>query len=135
MRRVRWQARALVAATAFMAGAALSAESALKAVNCAPLGQVRGDVERGAALHVRHCADCHGADGRAEVIVMHMDVPPKDQSDPVYMKTLPDEFLYLAICRGGEAVGRNFVMPAWGDLLSDQDIKDLVAQIRTFSGT
>ena len=66
---------------------------------------------------------------------MHMDEPPKDQSDPVYMKTLPDEFLYLAVCKGGEAVGRNFIMPAWGDLLSDQDIKDLVAQMRTFSGT
>jgi mono/diheme cytochrome c family protein len=51
------------------------------------------------------------------------------------MKTLPDAYLYLAICRGGEGVGRNFIMPAWGDLLSDQDIKDLVAQIRTFSQT
>lgn len=112
-----------------------SAESALKAVNCTPLGQVRGDVERGAALYVQRCAECHGPDGKAETIVMHMDVQPKDQSDPAYMKTLPDEYLYLAICRGGEAVGKNFVMPAWGDILSDQDIKDLVAQIRTFSGT
>lgn len=111
------------------------AESALAAVNCAPQGELRGDVTRGSALHVRHCAECHGADGKAEVIVMHMDVPPKDQSDPAYMKTLPDSFLYLAICRGGESVGRNFIMPAWGDLLSDQDIKDLVAHIRTFSGT
>jgi mono/diheme cytochrome c family protein len=51
------------------------------------------------------------------------------------MKTLPDAYLYLAVCRGGEGVGKNFIMPAWGDLLSDQDIKDLVAQIRTFSGT
>lgn len=115
--------------------AAARAEPALRSVNCDPLGEIRGDVARGAALHVRHCAECHGADGKAEVIVMHMDVPPKDQSDPAYMKTLPDSFLYLAICRGGESVGRNFIMPAWGDLLSDQDIKDLVAQIRTFSGT
>ena len=81
------------------------------------------------------CEACHGADGKAEVIVLHMDTPPKDQSDPVYMKTLPDAYLYLAICRGGLGVGKNFIMPAWGDLLSDQDIKDLVAQIRTFSGT
>jgi cytochrome c oxidase cbb3-type subunit 3 len=134
MKRTHWQAAVLLSA-ALTSWAADGTETAQKAVNCTPLGEIRGDVERGAALHVRHCAECHGADGKAEVIVMHMDVPPKDQSDPVYMKTLPDAYLYLAICRGGEGVGKNFIMPAWGDLLSDQDIKDLVAQIRTFSGT
>lgn len=115
--------------------AALGDEPALKTVDCTPAGQIRGDAARGEALHLKNCAQCHGADGRAEVIVLHMDTPPKDQSDPVYMKTLPDAYLYLAICRGGLGVGKNFIMPAWGDLLSDQDIKDLVAQIRTFSGT
>ena len=74
-------------------------------------------------------------DGKAEVIVLHMDTPPKDQSDASYMKTLPDEYLYLAICKGGQDIGKNFVMPAWGGYLSDQDIRDLIAWVRTFSGT
>ncbi|MBN8280163.1 MAG: c-type cytochrome [Gammaproteobacteria bacterium] len=127
---------AALATTALLVAApALADQTALKAVNCTPLGEVRGDATRGAALHLKHCAECHGADGKAEVIVMHMDVPPRDQSDAAYMKTLPDAYLYLAICRGGLGVGKNFIMPAWGDLLTDQDIKDLVAQIRTFSGT
>jgi mono/diheme cytochrome c family protein len=134
MKRTQWHALALLAGL-LASAAAPGTESALKAFNCTPLGAIRGDVERGAALHIRHCAECHGADGKAEAVVMHMDVPPKDQSDSVYMKALPDAFLYLAICRGGEGVGKNFFMPAWGDVLSDQDIKDLVAQIRTFSGT
>ncbi len=112
-----------------------AAEPALTSVNCVPAGELRGDPVQGSALHLKHCAECHGVDGKGDAIVMHMDVPPRDQSDPGYMKTLPDEFLYLAVCKGGEAVGRNFIMPAWGDLLSDQDIKDLVAHIRTFSGT
>lgn len=127
-----------VLGTLLLAGLSMGAvagESALKSVNCTPLGEVRGDAERGAALHLKNCAECHGADGKAEVIVLHMDTPPKDQSDPVYMKTLPDAYLYLAICKGGLGVGKNFIMPAWGDVLTDQDIKDLVAQIRTFSGT
>lgn len=114
---------------------AFAADTALKAVNCTPLGEVRGNAERGATLHLKHCAECHGADGKAKVLVMHMDTPPKDQSDPVYMQTLPDAYLYLAVCRGGEGVGKNVFMPAWGGLLSDRDIKDLVAQVRTFSGT
>lgn len=118
-----------------LATVATGEETALKSVNCTPLGEVRGDAGRGEALHLKHCAGCHGVDGRADVIVLHMDTPPADQSDAAQMKTLPDEYLYLAICKGGLGVGKNFIMPAWGDLLSDQDIKDLVAQIRTFSGT
>ena len=120
---------ACLAAPGFAAGPALAGAS------CVPAGQLRGDAANGAVLHGRYCAECHGASGKGDVIVMHMDTPPKDQSDPAYMKTLPDSFLYLAICQGGEAVGRSFIMPGWGDLLSDQDVKDLVARIRAFSGT
>jgi mono/diheme cytochrome c family protein len=109
--------------------------SALATNACVPTGDLRGDAGRGKALHVENCAECHGADGKAEVIVLHMDTPPKDQSDAAYMKTLPDAYLYLAICKGGQDVGKNFVMPAWGAHLSDQQIRDLVAWVRTFSGT
>ena len=112
------------------AGAATS-----KAPTCAPSGELRGDAKRGAPLHLQHCAACHGVDGKSEVIVMHMDEPPKDQSDPVYMNTLPDEYLNLVICKGGAALGKNFIMPEFGGVISDQDIRDLVAWIRTFSGT
>ena len=110
-------------------------EPALTSNGCSPEGDLRGDADRGSELHLEHCAECHGYDGKAEVIVMHMDEPPPDETDAEYMKTVPDVFLYLAICKGGEAVGRSVVMPAWGDLLTDQDIRDLVAHIRTFSGT
>lgn len=108
---------------------------ALESNSCAPEGDIRGDAEAGEALHVENCAECHGYDGRAEVIVMHMDEPPRDQTDVEYMKTLSDLFLYLAICKGGDAVGRSLVMPAWGDFFTDQEIRDMVAWIRTFSGT
>lgn len=108
---------------------------ALESVDCVPQGNLRGNAARGSDLYLENCAECHGYDGKAEVIVMHMDEPPKDQSDPEYMETLTDGFLYLAVCSGGEAVGRSIVMPAWGDLLSDQDIRDLIAHMRTFSGT
>lgn len=110
-------------------------ESALSANGCSPTGELRGDGARGKALFLENCAECHGADGKGEVIVMHMDTPPRDQSDPAYMKTLPDAYLYMAICKGGAGVGKNFVMPAWGAHLTDQDIRDLIAWVRGFSGT
>jgi len=111
------------------------AESALATNNCTPGGELRGDAENGKQLHLENCAECHGATGKTDIIVMHMDEPPKDQSDPAYMNTLSDAFLYLAICQGGEAVGRSIVMAPWGDYFSDQEIKDMVAHIRSFSGT
>ena len=126
---------AITVAALFMAGIANAGGGAASAESCAPSGELRGDAKRGAPLHLQHCAACHGVDGKAEVIVMHMDEPPKDQSDPVYMRTLPDEYLYLVICRGGAAVGKNFIMPKFGDVISDQDIRDVIAWIRTFSGT
>ena len=107
----------------------------MDALNCVPDDDLRGDAARGQEIHYENCAECHGYDGKAEVIVMHMDEPPRDETDVEYMSSLNDAFLYLAICRGGEAVGRSMIMPAWGNTLSDQDIKDLIAHIRTFSGT
>jgi mono/diheme cytochrome c family protein len=110
-------------------------EPALETNNCAPSGELRGDAEHGAELHMENCAECHGYDGKAEVIVMHMDEPPRDETDVEYMKSLSDLFMYLAICKGGEHVGRSPIMPAWGDYFTDQEIRDLIAHVRSFSGT
>jgi mono/diheme cytochrome c family protein len=125
----------LASAALLLTGVAHADAIASKAQACMPTGELRGDARRGAPLHLQHCAACHGVDGKSEVIVMHMDEAPKDQSDPVYMKTLPDEYLYMVICKGGAALGKNFIMPEFAGVVSDQDIRDLIAWIRTFSGT
>jgi len=109
--------------------------AALDANNCAPSGDLRGDPASGQQLHMEHCVACHGLTGQADVVVMHMDETPPDQSDPEYMKNLPDPYLYLAICRGGEGIGKSYVMSPWGDFFTDQQIRDLIAWIRTFSAT
>jgi mono/diheme cytochrome c family protein len=113
----------------------VESESALATNNCGPTGDLRGDQQRGKALHAEHCVACHGLTGAADVVVMHMDETPPDQSDPEYMKNLPDPYLYIAICRGGEGVGKSYVMSPWGDYFTDQEIKDLIAWVRTFSNT
>ena len=109
--------------------------AALDANNCAPTGDLRGDTVNGQKLHMEHCVACHGLTGQADVVVMHMDETPPDQSDPEYMKNLPDPFLYLAICKGGEGIGKSYVMSPWGDFFTDQEIRDLIGWIRTFSET
>ncbi len=110
-------------------------ETALATNNCAPTGNLRGNAALGQPLHVEHCAECHGYDGKAEVIIMHMDEPPPDQSNSEYMQQLPDAYLYLAICRGGEGIGKSIVMYPWGAIFSDVQIRDLLAFVRNFSGT
>lgn len=121
------------------ATSAMAAEDApipaLDANNCAPSGDLRGDPANGQTLHVEHCAACHGLTGQSDVVVMHMDETPPDQSDPEYMKNLPDPYLYLAICKGGQGVGKSYVMSPWGDFFTDQQIRDLIGWIRTFSDT
>jgi cytochrome c oxidase cbb3-type subunit 3 len=126
---------ALLSASLLTFSAVADELPALEANDCTPAGELRGDASRGEEIHLENCAECHGYDGKAEVIVMHMDEPPKDQSDPQYMKTMADAYIYISICKGGDAVGKSIVMPGWGDVLTDQEIKDLVAQIRSFSGT
>ena len=109
--------------------------NAVDSNNCSPQGDLRGNAENGQKLHLEHCAACHGLTGAADVVVMHMDEFPPDQSDPAYMENLPDSYLYLAICKGGEGIGKSYVMSPWGDLLTDQEIRDLISWIRTFSNT
>ncbi len=113
-----------------------TAQNALETNNCAPQPtDLRGDAENGRQLHLEHCVACHGLTGAADVVVMHMDETPPDQSDPEYMGKLPDGYLYLAICRGGAGVGKSVIMSPWGDFFTHEEIRDLIAWIRTFSGT
>lgn len=110
--------------------------AALDENSCAPNPvDLRGDEANGKRLHREHCAACHGLTGAADVVVMHMDETPPDQSDPEYMKNLPDGYLYLAICRGGAGIGKSIIMDPWGDFFTHEEIRDLIAWLRTFSNT
>jgi len=87
-----------------------------------------GDPAAGAKLYKRYCTGCHGADGRggAQGFMPHVsNLTTKD-----YIELVPDGYLYQVIAEGGEAVGKNSMMPAWKPTLSEQDIKDIIAHIR-----
>ena len=88
-----------------------------------------GDAARGAPLYKRYCSGCHGADGRggAHTFMPHIDsLTRKD-----YIEFIPDGYLFTVITEGGEAVGKSGYMPAWGGTLSEQDIKNIIAHIRS----
>lgn len=88
-----------------------------------------GDAARGATLYQRYCRGCHGEDGRggAHTFMPHIgNLTKKD-----YIEFIPDGFLFTVIAEGGVAVGKSGYMPAWRGTLSEQDIKDVIAFIRT----
>ncbi len=49
-----------------------------------------------------------------------------------YIETVPDEYLAAVIAEGGLAVGKSGYMPSWQTTLTQQDIADVIAFIRTF---
>jgi mono/diheme cytochrome c family protein len=88
-----------------------------------------GDAQRGNQLFQRYCRGCHGPDGRGEGMTFMPHIGNLTKTD--YIEFLPDSFLYTVITEGGAAAGKSGFMPSWKSTLSDQDIKDVIAFIRT----
>jgi cytochrome c oxidase cbb3-type subunit 3 len=77
------------------------------------------------------CTVCHGAGGKGDgPSAQGLEPKPADFTDCRSMAKDSDEVLFKIIKGGGQSVGRSTVMPAWGDALSDQQIRELVKFIR-----
>ena len=84
------------------------------------------------SMYQTHCAACHGSDGQADGYnAKYLPVVPTRHADSEYMKNRPDDTLYDGIHAGGYILNKSHFMPAWGGMLSDADIRKLVAFMRT----
>jgi len=93
-----------------------------------------GDVAAGKAKFEQNCAVCHGTSGKGDGPgAAALNPKPRDYTNGAYMKTRTDDQLRKVIKDGGAASGFSAVMPAWGPTLSDQDITNIIAYIRTFA--
>jgi mono/diheme cytochrome c family protein len=97
----------------------------------APGGPSPGDRAKGHDLYLRYCSGCHGEDGRGEAKTFRPSVG--NLAVKQLMDRLPDEYLFTVIKNGGSAVGKNAAMPAWRSQLSDQEIRDIIAFVRTLA--
>ncbi len=82
---------------------------------------------RGERLYVSFCAGCHGIDGRGSWRAALFLIRPGDLTTSA---SQPERYLFDMIKQGGAAIGRPG-MPAFGAQLSDDDIRTLVAYLRT----
>jgi mono/diheme cytochrome c family protein len=88
----------------------------------------------GKAVYDQHCVACHGAEGKADGRdAATLPVKPPPFTDGRLMNPLPDEFLFSVISKGAGAVGLAPQMPAFQPPLSDRQIRDVIAYIRTMA--
>ena len=97
-----------------------------------------GDAEalaRGGEAYQALCSQCHGADGRGEgQESVGFDPPPGDLTRS-FIADVEDGYLYWRIADGGDIEPYNSLMPAWGSLLSETEIWELVSYLRDISGS
>ena len=85
------------------------------------------------ALFAELCALCHGAGGKGDgPSAAGLNPKPADFTNCRAMAGQSDETLFTIITKGGQSVGRSTVMPAWGEALSEGQIRELVAWLRGF---
>jgi len=81
------------------------------------------------ANYDKHCAKCHGADGRGQT-KMGKKLKAKDYTDPKVQAEMKDDAGFKAIKAGLKEGGKEVMKPAEG--MSDDEIKALVSFMRTF---
>lgn len=110
---------------------ALRGLAALLVVITAPAGSHAASAEQNYRLY---CVQCHGTLGNGEGVNQTaggLAVSPRDHGDAKQMSKLTDEEIRLAIAEGGDAVEKSELMPAWGGVLSHEEIQELVRYLRT----
>jgi mono/diheme cytochrome c family protein len=96
-------------------------------------GHAQGAAE-GQKLYVTYCSSCHGDKGRGDGAAgKALPVKPADHTDGKLMSSFSDEFLLNIIAKGGAAVGKSAFMPAWGGVLKENQLQDLITYLRSIA--
>ncbi len=94
----------------------------------------KGDPKVGKARYEMLCASCHGTSGKGDgPAAASLPVKPQNHADGTRMNGLTDKYVFDIIKGGGAGAGKSPLMPPWGGQLSDQDIQNLLAYIRSLA--
>lgn len=82
------------------------------------------------------CSTCHGTNGKAETpAAQAMNPKPRNFSDATWQDSVDDAHIAKVIKEGGASVGLSPTMAAWGSMLNDAEITEIVKVIRAYKGT
>ncbi len=91
------------------------------------------DAGKGKEIYAKSCGGCHGPEGKGDgAAAKAMNPKPTNLADKAVMSKLDDAALANIIVKGGVGTGKSPLMPAFSQL-KDQDVKDVVAYLRTLS--
>src|SRR5262250_2549423 len=126
--------RTIVAAVALWCiGTTIAAEPEPKRTDGALLPRDSRDaaVFRGGLVYANYCVTCHGinADGNGRAARLYNPRPANLRASDKN-----DAYIGLIVRKGGEAIGRSRGMPPWAEELTDEQIKDVTAFVRSVNG-
>jgi len=85
----------------------------------------------GAENYRVYCMQCHGISGTGTgVNSRDMAVKPRNHTDGKYMEARSDQDLFNVVKGGGPVLNKSALMPAWGDVFTDDEIWGLVKHLR-----
>jgi mono/diheme cytochrome c family protein len=81
-----------------------------------------------------YCIQCHGPRGDGRGVNNHpaakLPVSPRNLTDGKDMAQFSDEDMFRTITRGGGANDLSAIMPPWGNVFSESEIRALVGHVR-----
>lgn len=117
----KWGVRSWAVAGVFLIGT-----SALWTAVQGAEGPAQGHAAKGKMLFVKHCAGCHGKEGKGDGYKL-LGRDPANLTDPSTTQKSDAELLH-AIHKGRPN------MPAWNVRLSDEESRDALAYVRSLAG-
>lgn len=88
-------------------------------------------------LYDTHCVSCHGPGGDLDPdspVVQGLGVVPANFKDPLFNSREPAADWEMVIEHGGAALGLSNKMPAFGEVLTEQEIESLVGYLKSVPG-
>ena len=92
-----------------------------------------GTFKDGHEIYLAACANCHGADGKgAPQSLLGFNLPLPDFTDCRFTSREPDGDWMAVVNQGGPARAFSELMPAFGQVLTDEEIGLIIDYVRTF---